>query len=61
MIHTGGETGWHPAGARRTSRIETCLICGEPGTTVAYFWMGGRVAYLHAACDVLWKLEREKA
>jgi len=28
---------------------------------VAYFWMGGRVAYLHAAGDVLWKLEREKA
>jgi len=25
-----------------------------------YFWTGGRVAHLHAACDALWKQERMK-
>jgi len=34
------------------------LICGEPNAMVAYFWVGGRVAHLHAACDAAWKLER---
>ena len=31
------------------------LICGEPDALVGYFWTGGRVAYLHAACDAIWK------
>ena len=35
------------------------LICGEPGPNVTYLWSGGRAANLHAACDALWKLERE--
>jgi hypothetical protein len=35
-----------------------CLICGEPDALVGYFWTGGLVAYLHAACDALWQLER---
>jgi len=37
-----------------------CLICGEPDALVGYFWIGGRVAYRHAACDALWKQERER-
>ena len=37
-----------------------CLICGEPDAMVADFWVGGRVAYLHAACDAVWMQEREK-
>jgi hypothetical protein len=40
-------------------RGSLCLICGEPDALVAYFWTGGRVAYLHAACDAQWKQERE--
>ena len=37
-----------------------CLICGEPDAMVGYFWTGGRVAYLHAACDAVWMQERER-
>ncbi len=40
-------------------RSDVCSICGYPGPTVTYVWSGGRVANLHAACDALWKLERE--
>lgn len=25
-----------------------------------YFWTGGRVIYLHAACEALWRLERQQ-
>ncbi len=59
MIQSSGKNGWRPELGRRTSRIETCAICGEPGPTVAYFWRGGRCVSLHAACDALWKLERD--
>jgi len=41
-------------------RGSPCLICGEADALVGYFWTGGRVAYLHAACDALWKQERER-
>ena len=27
---------------------------------VGYFWVGGRVAYLHAACDAVWMQERQR-
>ena len=37
-----------------------CLICGEPGAMVAYFWVGGRDVHLHAACDAVWKQELER-
>jgi len=40
-------------------RSAVCLICGEPGPIVTYVWSGGRAANLHAACDAIWKLERE--
>src|SRR5215831_15837985 len=30
----------------------------EAGTVNSYFWTGGRVADLHAACDAEWKQER---
>jgi hypothetical protein len=59
VIHSSGDGGWRPASPRRTARVETCAICGEPGPTVAYFWTGGLGVSLHAACDALWKLVRE--
>ena len=31
----------------------------ERDAVLGYFWIGGRIAYLHAACDALWKQERE--
>ena len=34
------------------------MVCAEPEPTVSYFWAGGIVVRLHAACDALWKLER---
>jgi hypothetical protein len=40
-------------------RSDVCLICGEPDPTVTYIWSGHRAANLHAACDALWKQERE--
>jgi hypothetical protein len=41
-------------------RGSPCLICGKPDALVGYFWVGGRVTYLHAACDAVWMLERER-
>jgi hypothetical protein len=41
-------------------RGSRCLICGEPDAMVGYFWVDGRVAYLHAACDAAWMQERER-
>jgi hypothetical protein len=32
----------------------------KPDALVGYFWVGGRVTYLHAACDAVWMLERER-
>ena len=43
------------AGAHRS---EPCMVCAEPEPTVSYFWPGGIVVRLHAACDALWKMER---
>lgn len=49
-------SGHDPAWARAE---DPCTICGEPAPSVSYFWPGGRVVRLHAACDALWKQERE--
>jgi len=35
-------------GGFRSKHRPTCLICGELDAVLAYFWIGGRVAYLHA-------------
>ena len=52
-----------PAGIRRIiigrSLPDPCLICGEANPTVAYTYANGRVVFLHAACDALWRQERE--
>ena len=52
-----------PAGIRRIiierSLPDPCLICGEANPTVAYTYAKGRVVCLHAACDALWRQERE--
>ena len=59
VIQSSGEGGSRPAATGRSSPGESCTICGEPDPTIAYFWTGGRVARLRAACDALWKQERE--
>jgi len=59
VTQSSGDGGWRPVSPRRTSRLDTCAICGESGLTVAYFWTGGRGVSLHVACDALWKQERE--
>ena len=46
--------------SRLAPQSGVCLICGEPGPIVTYVWSGGRAANLHAACDAIWKQEREK-
>jgi len=38
---------------------EPCTICGEPGPQVQYFYVAGQVVTVHAACDRLWKQERD--
>ena len=43
--------GWHLHGP--------CTICDEPGPQVQYFYVAGQVVRVHAACDALWRLERE--
>src|SRR5690349_18416000 len=45
---------------RKSARRAPCLIYQKPDPTVAYFWTGGRVVNLHAACDALWKEERAR-
>jgi hypothetical protein len=39
--------------------LEPCAICGEPRTHVALFFTGGLMVRLHAACDALWRQERQ--
>jgi hypothetical protein len=46
------------AGFSRTR--PACIVCGESDAMVAYFWTGGRLAWLHAAYDAAWKVGREK-
>ena len=52
-----------PAGIRRImidrSLPDPCLICGEANSTVAYTYAKGGLVFLHAACDALWRQERE--
>jgi len=47
-------SGQLPAGRGR----DACVICTEPDPTVNYFWTGGLVVRVHAACDALWQQER---
>jgi hypothetical protein len=37
-----------------------CLICGEADPTVSYTYADRKVVRLHAACDALWRLERDE-
>jgi hypothetical protein len=41
------------------STLEPCLICGEADPMIAYTYADGKVIRLHAACDALWRQERE--
>jgi hypothetical protein len=36
-----------------------CLICGGGDPTVSYTYADRKVVRLHAACDALWRLERD--
>ena len=38
---------------------DPCLICGEADPTVSYAYANGKVVRIHAACDALWRQERE--
>ncbi len=38
---------------------EPCAICGEARTQVALFFTGGLMVPLHAACEAIWKQERQ--
>jgi len=38
---------------------EPCTICGEPRMSVALFFTGGLMVRLHAACEAVWKQERQ--
>ena len=52
-----------PEGIRRISiersLPDPCLICGEANPTVSYTYAKGGLVFLHAACDALWRQERE--
>ena len=54
-----------PAAARVTRVVigrptpDPCLICGEADPTVSYWYVKGKVLRNHAACDALWRQERE--
>jgi len=39
---------------------EPCAICGELRTNVALFLTGGLVVRLHAACEAVWRQERQE-
>jgi hypothetical protein len=57
---------WSTLGNKRSKVLvggplhEPCTICGEPGPQVQYFYIASQVVSVHAACDVLWKQERER-
>jgi hypothetical protein len=55
-----------PAQAVRVTRVVIgqstwgpCLICGDAAPTVSYTYADRKVVRLHAACDALWRLERD--
>ena len=54
-----------PAAARATPVVigrptpDPCLICGEADPTLSYWYVKGKVLRIHAACDALWRQERE--
>jgi hypothetical protein len=58
VIHQAGDG--LQIGGKKRSLHETahCLICQQPGPSVTYFWTGGRMAMLHAACDAVWKRQQ---
>jgi len=41
-------------------RPEPCSICAEPDPQISYFWPGGQVVRVHAACAAIWKQERSR-
>jgi hypothetical protein len=41
------------------STLDPCRICGEPDPMVSDIYTDRRVVRLHAACDALWRLERD--
>jgi len=57
---------WSTPGNKRSKVLvggplhEPCTICGEPGPQIQYFYIAGLVVSVHAACDALWKRERER-
>ena len=57
---------WSTRGNKRSKVLvggplhEPCTICGEPGPQIQYFYIAGVVVSVHAACDALWKRERER-
>ena len=54
-------TGAEVLGSRSDSRRrppDTWLICAEPGPSFGYFWTGGRMASLDAACGAVWTQEQ---
>ena len=53
VVHRTGGGLWRVRGL-----AVPCVVCGEPDPLIAYFWTGGRVAHLHAACNAVWKQER---
>ena len=59
------ETFSAPAGIKRISiersLPDPCVICSEPNPTVAYTYGNGKVVVLHAACDALWRQERNRS
>jgi hypothetical protein len=56
----------HPGQVVRVTRVVIgrstwgpCLICGEADPRVSYTYADRKIVRLHAACDALWRLERE--
>ena len=43
-----------------TVETEACVVCGDRGPQLTYYYPGGLVLRLHAFCDVLWQEERAR-
>ena len=40
---------------------QACTICGQLAPQFQFFYVGGVVVQVHAACGALWRHEREAA
>jgi hypothetical protein len=52
-------SGTGDVGAVKNPLPTACSVCGERDPQITLFYLAGQVVRLHAACETLWKQERQ--